>query len=306
MLKYLIILLDDTSVAYCHCPNPNTKAQLIPIYILKQAITYAMKENLNVQFVWPNYELPIEYIQVIESIDHVNIAPFNLAHNDDVLVYDGIPSQAPQNATIVIRTTFNELLSADLIKLLRAVSRLNIVITDVEKLDEDNYAKYLEGLTDVVKHEYACNHPVQLNLLTDRMQLTQMNNCNAGWESITLATDGKFYICPAFFYNGNSPVGSPEIGIDIKNPQLYRISHAPICRKCDAWQCRRCVWLNQRMTLEVNTPSREQCVMAHLERNASRCLLAKIRELGTFLPDKSISKINYTDPFQLIVNNDKD
>ena len=42
----------------------------------------------------------------------------------------------------------------------------------------------------------------QLNLLTDRIMLDRMNNCNAGWESITLASDGKFYVCPAFYLEG--------------------------------------------------------------------------------------------------------
>lgn len=94
-------------------------------------------------------------------------------------------------------------------------------------------------------------------------------------------------------------IGSLEDGLDIKNPQLYKLDHAPICRKCDAYQCRRCVWINRKTTLEVNTPSREQCIIAHLERNASRKLLTSIRELGVFLPGKEIKEINYLDPFDV-------
>jgi len=59
------------------------------------------------------------------------------------------------------------------------------------------------------------------------------------------------------------------------------------------------VWLNRRSTLEVNTPGREQCVSAHHERNASRALLASIRTLGTFLPDREIPEISYLDPFEI-------
>ena len=52
------------------------------------------------------------------------------------------------------------------------------------------------------------------------------------------------------------------------------------------------------MTLEVNTPSHEQCVLAHMERNASRELLQNIRKHGTFLPEqKEIKEIDYLDPF---------
>ncbi|MCD7721117.1 MAG: hypothetical protein LUI09_02695 [Prevotellaceae bacterium] len=51
--------------------------------------------------------------------------------------------------------------------------------------------------------------------------------------------------------------------------------------------------------MEVNTPSHEQCVVAHLERNASRELLANIRKHGAFMPEKEIKKIDYLDPFDV-------
>lgn len=283
MLKYLIVLLDDTSVAYCHCDNSFSERRLMPLDTLREAIFFGMKENLNIQFVWPDYELPEEYLKAIDSIDHVNIVPANLAEESDVVVYDRISTKVAKGATIVIRTRFEDLLKADLSETLKTAARVNVVVTDVENLDEERYAAWLETLTEEVR-----NHPVQLNLLTDRAQLTEMNNCNAGWESVTVAPDGNFYVCPAFYYCGDKPVGSLREGLDIKNPQLYRLDHAPICRNCDAWQCRRCVWLNRRMTLEVNTPSREQCVMAHLERNASRRLNPEIPE------------IDYLDPFDKI------
>ena len=95
-------------------------------------------------------------------------------------------------------------------------------------------------------------------------------------------------------------VGNIEDGLDIKNPQLYRLDHAPICRNCDAYQCKRCIWLNRATTCEVNIPSHEQCVVAHLERNASRVLLNNIRKHGRFLPEKGeIKEIEYLDPFEI-------
>jgi CXXX repeat peptide maturase len=131
------------------------------------------------------------------------------------------------------------------------------------------------------------------------MMLKEMNNCGAGDTNITLAPNGKFYVCPAFYYEDEADsIGDLEHRLDIKNKQLYRLDHAPICRHCDAWQCKRCIWLNRKTTLEVNTPSHEQCVLAHLERNASRDLLNNIRKYGTFLPEQEeIKEIDYLDPF---------
>lgn len=44
-----------------------------------------------------------------------------------------------------------------------------------------------------------------------------MNNCNAGWESVTLAPDAKFYVCPAFYLgNDGYAIGDLQKGLDIK------------------------------------------------------------------------------------------
>lgn len=70
MIQYIVILLDDTSVSFCHYPNKKQERRLMPLDTLKASILYAMKENLNVQFVYPDYPLPAEYEAAIECIDH--------------------------------------------------------------------------------------------------------------------------------------------------------------------------------------------------------------------------------------------
>lgn len=194
---------------------------------------------------------------------------------------------------------------------------MNVVLTDLEQFTEEDFATYkdtLSSLSETLEQLYEDGKTPQLNLLTDRMMLEQMNNCNAGWENITLAPDGKFYICPAFYHA--QPVDGSEIsigeeckkgfsignltdGVLIQNPELYRLDHAPLCRECDAYQCKRCAWLNRKTTCSVNTPSHEQCVVAHLERNAARELLSNIRKHGDFLPDTpEIKEIDYLDPLE--------
>ena len=120
-----------------------------------------------------------------------------------------------------------------------------------------------------------------------------MNNCNAGIESITLAPNGNLYLCPGFYYDDEESVGNLDDGINIKNQQLLRLDHAPLCRICDAYQCKRCIWLNKKTTIEVNTPSHEQCVMAHLERNQSRLLLTELQEHGLYDNKQEIKEISY-------------
>ncbi len=311
MIQYLVILLDDASVSFCHYNNANNSPRLVPLDTLKAGIRYAMKENLNIQFVYPAYSLPEEYEEAIDSVDHIKIKPAACADNADVVIFDDVQTMAgfanfSKGTAYTLRIGKQSLFDGvdSLLPILYKVERMNVVITDIETFIENDFTSYktvLGVLANEVEKVYVSGKAVQINLLTDRMMLDKMNNCGAGDGCITLAPDGKFYLCPAFYLSEDGfAVGILDSGLDIKNRQLYRLDHAPLCRNCDAYQCKRCVWLNRKTTQEVNTPSHEQCVVAHLERNASRTLLQAIRRHGTFLPDRGdISEIDYLDPFDV-------
>ena len=308
--QYIVILLDDTSVSYCHADNPLKEKRLIPLEVLREAILFSMKQNLMIQFVYPEYELPKEYNDLIETIDHIKIGR-------DVLVYDSVPTNV-ERKNVVLRLTIADFLAKqyDIALLLPKVTRLNISITDIENFSDELIEKYknaLEMLNSVLLNIYKAGNQPEINLLTDRLRLNEMHNCEAGVENITLAPNGKFYLCPAFYYDeqmgvstrmnhktmdASRSVGDLEVGINIPNKQLLELERAPLCRICDAYHCNRCIWLNQKLTWDNNTPSRQQCVMAHIERNASRDLSNKLKDAG-FVLENEIKEINYLDPFDV-------
>lgn len=310
MLQYLVILLDDTSVAYCHANNPLREPNLMPLDTLRKAILFGMKENLMIQFVYPDYELPEEYNEIIESIDHVKIGR-------DVAVYNNVSSViTTENA--VLRLSIVDFISKqyDIAALLPQVKRINICLTDIDNFkdeQQEDYKKALATLNAVLYNQYKLGKQPQLNILTDRLQLKEMHNCGAGDSNITIAPNGKFYLCPAFYYdekggisnrlNHHRPssersVGDLETGLQIPNPQLLKLDHAPLCRICDAYHCNRCIWLNQKLTWDNNTPSHQQCVIAHLERNATRGLQQQLKADG-YKVEEEIKKIDYLDPFDV-------
>lgn len=307
MLKYLVILLDDTSVPYCHYCNCGRKPKLIDFDNLSKAVTFGMKENLRIQFVYPDYELPGQYEEMIDSIDHVNIKPATIAGKDDIAVGKLADLSVVQASNIVLTTTFDGLSDnvEKITDILYKKERLNLILTDIAAISDNEieiYRDFLNQLVnEILRHNKNGERLPQLNILTDRLYLSGMNNCNAGVETITVAPDAKFYICPAFYYGDKSDCGTLSEGLNIKNRQLYRLDHAPICRKCDAWQCHRCVWLNKEKTLEVNTPGHIQCVISHIERNASRELLSGLRETETFTSESEIPEISYLDPINEII-----
>lgn len=309
MLQYLVILLSEKSVSYCHYENKNTH-HLLELSSLKEALRFSMFENLSVQYVFPHGELPKEYISTIEEVENVKIMPANSPYAEyaDVLVFDGFLNLQSNKTGVpyVVRVFRDEFFAnyEKLIPLLEITPHLSVVFKDLVKFGENDFAQYrtvLSKLSNHIEKLYVDGKSPQFNLLTDRMYLDKMRNCEAGVKTITLAPDGNFYICPAFYYNGEMPCGNPNDGLDIKNPQLYKLEYAPICRRCDAFHCRRCVWLNKLTTLEVNTPSHEQCVVSHIERNAAKSLLAAIRKHGEFMPQlPEIAEIDYFDPFDKI------
>lgn len=267
-----------------------------------------MKENLMVQFVYPEYDLPSEYLELIDTVDHIDIKKAD--SNADVAVFDGSPSpitfREARYSNVVIRLTKNMLIESveNIAKIIAYLPSVNIIITDSETFNGNDLKQYenvLETLSEAVAKKIISGNPANVNLLTVRIGLDSMKNCNAGDESITLAPDGNFYICPAFYSDGEASVGNPREGVNIPNQHLYKLPYAPICRTCDAYHCKRCVWLNQKSTLEVNTPGHEQCVVSHIERNASRSLLKRLIDAGRINPNISIPEIDYLDPFDNLI-----
>lgn len=309
-LQYLVILLDDTSVAYCHANNPLTERNLMPIDTLRKAILFGMKQNLMIQFVYPNYELPAEYSELIETIDHVRIGR-------DIQISDGMPSMI-KSRFMVLRLTMTEFIKHqyDISVLIPCLHQLTICLTDIEHFNDsliDDYKKALNTLNTTLVKQHEHEEKTSINILTDRLQLTEMHNCEAGIGNITLAPNGKFYLCPAFYYDeqmgisnrmnhktkdASRSVGDLDNGLDIPNKQLLQLDHAPLCRICDAYHCNRCIWLNQKLTWDNNTPSRQQCVISHLERNAARDLQLQLKEAG-YQVTNEIKEITYLDPFEV-------
>lgn len=309
-MQYLVILLDDTSEAYCHADNPLKERRLMPLDTLRKAILFGMKQNLMIQYIYPDCDLPEEYNALIESIDHVKIGR-------DVRVYNGVPASVA-GKNVVLRLTIGEFIAGqyDIAALLPQVERLNICLTDIAAFRDEqaeDYKKALETLNAVLVNLYKKENPTQVNMLTDRLVLTEMHNCEAGIGNITVAPNGKFYLCPAFYYDeqmgisnrmnhstkdASRSVGDLDNGLQIPNKQLLELDHAPLCRKCDAYHCHRCIWLNDRLTMDANTPSHQQCVLAHLERNAGRELQQMLAAQGLHIGNE-IPEIDYLDPFDV-------
>lgn len=301
MLKYLIIPLASNVPSICRYTTDEATEGLIPLDILRAGINFALKHNLIIQYVWPEEGLPDAYMDAIASSNHVNIAPIGIARKEDISIIRVSDDADVTDRTLLCTLTPDEFVfqTAHIIKWLRRCGRLNLMIHGYlcDSAKESAYSEALQTVADTIYEQYAHGHMVQFNLLTDRILLTGMNNCNAGIENITLGCDGKFYLCPGFYHDGSEATGDLNSGLRIPNRHLLELDYAPVCRICDAYHCTRCVHDNRKHTLEVNTPGHKQCVMSHIERNVSSRLCKKLVEAGFISPKALFSETDCLDPF---------
>jgi CXXX repeat peptide maturase len=311
-MKYLIIQLCDSAVSFCSY-QPSSRQNLIPLSVLKDGLIWGIKNGLNIQILYPEYPLSKSYDDLINEFEHIEIRPLADSKAADIFIaknIDEIQSYDNISFPVVLHCNISEFLAryTDIAGLLSKVARLNIFFNDIPNFAEDKILPYEQALTSIANkiiELYLIDKPVQFNLITDRTMLSEMNNCNAGVDSITISPDGQLYVCPAFYLSNSKSCGNLRDGVNLLNDQLYKIQYAPICRICDAYHCRRCVMLNQQLTLEINTPGHQQCVMSHIERKVSKKLLDEIRRYGEYASNVSIPEIDYNDPFYKIINRQK-
>ena len=207
------------------------------------------------------------------------------------------------NGACILLITKNNIrqLSKFIIELNQKANRINLIIKDIEEwndIDVQLYKDQLEILMEYIYISYKNNVKCELNVLTDIFELNSMCNCDAGKNHISLAPNGKFYICPAFYFdNPNNSIGNLEEGINISNEHLLDINNAPICLGCDSYHCRRCVYLNKKLTNEINTPSKIQCIVSHIERSVSLKLQQMLKK-ENIIPRNILKEIDYLDPIE--------
>lgn len=323
MLKYLIVLLDKDSVSFCYYNNKmKNKSGRMPINMLKEIINYAKKNELYINFLYGKERLPEKHEKLIDSINNVKIIPFELDdfYDDKITILNsentGSISSLKKNPNriIILRLEKKDLsrLKEIFDTLIGKFKRLNLNLIDIQDYnvaDIDEYEKQLEKISQKVISEYKKGKSIEINFLSDRLLLNKMNNCNAGIDHVTIAPNGKFYICPGFYHDDiNDNIGDIEKGIDIKSRFSLNLNQAPICSVCDAFQCKRCIYLNKKITLEINTPSFQQCVLSHYERNKSKMLLDVLRSTPGFTSFDNIApipEINYVDPLKVLTGETK-
>jgi CXXX repeat peptide maturase len=279
-------------------------------------IYYCRAQKLLVNYIFPRDIIPAELLDIIEKTEHFKIVPYGASISATVVVLQ--PSDLEESDWLnsfdkkifILRVNKAEIKNIHklLERLVNKFVKLTLVLSNIDfytEEDIDVYKQELEKSEECLFQQYkdVKNSLPEINFLSDLWFARQMGNCNAGIDHYIFAPDGKFYICPAFYYNENKNIGDLA-EIQLKNAHLFSLEFAPLCSRCDAFHCKRCVYLNNFLTEEFNTPSSQQCRLAHIERECSRKLLERLKQVNPlFLQIPPIKPIDYNDPMEKILRN---
>jgi CXXX repeat peptide maturase len=318
-VKFLVVPIDRFAQPFCYYRGADSDAsEPIPLEVLAQAVHFAVARDLTVNFVYGRREPPKAFVPLMGSVRHADIVPLSLAesHPGSVVVVgpDELEHASKANlgkqANVIVRFPVERVaqLCDCLPPLLGRHTRLSLCLLNLEKASDSDLELYELALKQLVGLEaewLRSRTVVELGFLTDRLLLTSMRNCQAGIDHVTVGPEGDLFLCPGFLADQpETPIGSLARGLQIPNAELLSIDHSPICSSCDAYQCKRCIYLNKTLTLEMNTPSHQQCVSSHHERNASRSLLTLLRDVPPFSGLPSIPELDYLDPFKKLRRTD--
>lgn len=317
-MQTLMVLMDSDAPSFCYYDTAKKSREVMSDELLRKIVYYGLTENLSLNLVMGNQPLTDSQKEILKWSNYMIFRSANAAFEADdqtVDVFDFESDVWTENykpkPLLVLRIAKENLEKLpDWLKAHSAgIERISLFVKDMDAMSDAELETYRNVLDELKAWlpEREEESPFEISILTDRLQLDAPNHCAAGVKHVTIAPDGQFYVCPGFYYwENNRDFVISDIDtvlktheLPIKNKQLYQLDHAPICSDagCDCHQCKRCIWMNKRSTLEVNTPSRQQCICAHLERNASRDLIEPL-----FLTDMvQIPEIDYLDPFEKLM-----
>jgi len=312
--KHLYFITADDCVEHCEYRSKDNSSSIMSEEVIKKAFEFCERE-----FFVPVILYSKNKDNLVSMDRHTTLRRY------DIVSSDNCPAVTRNTITVFSSKNFDSSYNSDgstfqncvlnmfnedldklgmfVRKLLKRFERVNINVTELESSSINIYKEELMKIASSLVDYYKQNDKKSVNLLTDRLYLDEMNNCDFGVHNFAVAPNGKLYICPAsYFDNSDNDIGSIEEGISVKNAHLLKLEYAPICNQCEAYQCNRCVCSNKKVTNEYNSPSSLQCMKSHIERNVSMKLYNLLKQEGANVEEFiELKELSYSQPIEIIL-----
>lgn len=310
--KELLFVLDDQYASFCSYSNGKNSDQRMSIALIEEGLRFA-EENFMKPVFLHSEQISDDYLTDYEEIEVLHRIPIK-AYREDLPFYDyqiivddtsiDLLERIPFQSNMIVNISYENIsrLSDMMEALWRKTDRINLNLSNLSKISNlSEYQKQLEKCADKINEiEEHTGVLKELNVLTDVMFIKEHEGCSAGEDSVTLAPDGHFYVCPAFYSNHLPSIGDLKTGIKIPNEELYRRDHMPLCEKCTSYQCENCKFINKQCTNEVNVSPAFQCRKAQIEEKTA-IRLQKLLD-GKYDFTNIISEKEFEDPIDMVLD----
>lgn len=306
--RYIQVMTSDKVTPHCNYRNINNMNNIMDNTTIDKAIKFGIDNGYEIAFLGQppkefNFKNPSIMYLVDESEDKIhNKDQYITIYNNKVKKEEEV---AGNNILLISKDNLDNLYEL-IKKLIKNSERINVILQDTVDWTEKELMKYgieLDKVIRLIEGEYENENYVEVSVLTDRIYYERHQNCTNGFNTFTLAPNGKFYVCPAFYFNNpKDSIGDLDSGIETGLKNQMDIKNSLICDNCDAYQCKACKFENKQATEEYLIPSKIQCLISTLERNKAKDLHESLKKLDEKFEDVLISKIEYKDPMELVLN----
>lgn len=314
--KHLYFIMSDDSVEHCNYKTSLDSNNIMPLEIIKKGLEFSER----------NFYKPI-ILNSKKQNNIVNIDEFSKVGRIDIYkkgvempykYYNGIEVITKEDLLYENNNTVKDscILNLDYIDIknlheyvINSLDRYNRVNVNIigfkSEFDEEKYKQELNKICDYLCELYINKKYKEVNLITDRLFIEKMDNCESGDNNFALAPNGNIYICPAFyFYDEKSAIGNIYDESIVIDKKPFMLESAQICKECDAFQCSRCVFKNKNDTGEFNIPGSSQCRKSHIEREASLNFYNKLKKEGIDVENlNNLERLSYYDPMENFMEN---
>ncbi len=319
--RNMYILLSDDYISYCDYNNQNidvvkqmnTKAIINslrycrdnffnPIIVHSankfnfkndnKYLAYNISHVLPARFIKEAIDIGLKNIVPVYSLETINCDNFNI----DNIIFN-------------IESNNIEKLSNSILSLFERVNRIDLNIQSIDKsFNEELYKQELDKISNYIERTYKEDGTVkELSLLTDLLFVEKHDNCMAGEKTFIISPEEKIYSCCAVYSNKReNSIGNISNGITVKyDKRLYEIENSNLCRQCDCYQCKNCVYVNSLYTKEVNVAPSFICRKSHIEKLVAKNLYDKFYIIDNSILVSDLKATDRLDPIYSFISMNK-
>ena len=276
--SYLYLLLSDRGPAFCHYTANADSYIVMSQEVFDAGMQYARSHNMipvyigNPTELWSKADRHCVHVRIDEyrflkqlEINEVELRIPIFHPTSDRTQLGGLDG-ASTCILAIDKTTISELLLT-ISALSKYYSRINVMKTDVRGWDNIIMSAYKEELKRIEKWRHQSSVKVDINILPIRGTAGE-SRCAAGISEYTLAPDGNFYICPAYYFDGLFSCGSIADGIINPYKEILSMDKRKKCAMCSNDNCMACTYLDFSRHHMLGATSLQQCSIATAEKEA--------------------------------------